>query len=99
MNFAGGSVEYQFGSEMMVVAVNEPFHFSIPSNAGAGVCVTAEAEKRRSPKAERTMKQNLAGNHERNMGWIINGRAMVGSNQRLLESRNTNQLTTISRLP
>jgi hypothetical protein len=44
MNFAGGSVEYQFGSEVMVVAVNEPFHFSIPSNAGAGVCVTAEAE-------------------------------------------------------
>jgi hypothetical protein len=79
MNFAGGSVEYQFSSEVMVFAVNEPFHFSIPSNAGAGVCVTAEVEKRRSAKTERTMEQNLGGNDERNMGWIINGMAMVGS--------------------
>ena len=40
LNLAGGSVEYKPLSEIMAAAVNESFHFSAPSKAADGVCVT-----------------------------------------------------------
>src|ERR1700683_4709463 len=52
MNLAGGSVEYKLFSEAMVVAVNVPFHFSIPSNAADAVCASEQVETRRITKAD-----------------------------------------------
>lgn len=90
----------------MVVAVKEPFHLSIPSNADDGVCVTADVEKEGARKLKEYdwslnswSLKNLEKGLRNSLAGIISGTIAVRCNERDFRNTENDRLTTPSPLP